>query len=288
MVSQITGINDQQTGQMTGTEKVGVTEMALEQSNVVTEYYFQRHEQLIEIALTMLCNTFPQAYKDGRTSSFDLDGEFHSLNLPKDSLTGVYRTVVKNGHKERELKTLAKDMALRAVEKGVMPMHALIAMLDKDSTRDMVDTLEQYEEKFKEMQDKQSENQMNMQKELINMDAQLQEKLAGINANMLEKLEMVKGQIKQQHEQLKAQLEMSKIEAQKEAQKENVQVKREEIQSEAEVEREYLEFQKQSLQVQEQHQKRQMIINAVRDKLELEQKKEEALNKQRAKNRIKD
>lgn len=288
MVSAITGMNDQQTGQMAGTEKVGVTEMALEQSNIVTEYYFQRHEQLVEIALTMLCNAFPHAYKDGRTSSFDMDGEFHSLNLPKDSLTGVYRTVVKNGFKERELKTLAKDMAIRAVDKGMMPMHALLSMLDKDSTKDMIGTLEMYEEKFKEMQERQSSNELNMQKELMQMDAQMQERLAGINANMLEKIEVVKGQIKQQHEQLKSQLEAKKMELKAQADKENVQVKREEIQSEADVEREYLEFQKHSLQVQEEHQRRQMVIHAVRDKMELQQKKEEALNKQRSKNRIKD
>ena len=285
LVGEITGVTRQQTGQVAATDQVGTTQLALQQSNVVTEYYFQQHEELLEIALTRLSNLFPYAYAEGKQGLYVVGKERQEvLRILKDQLKGQFRVLVNSGAKEREIMQNIKQIATNKFASKEISATQLIDLLDTDMLSEMRKKLKEYEDEMlarnQEMQQANAEQQKQIQMELRQMDMQMQSQLEQLSGQIKMQLEQMKGQVQLQKEQLKLQHDQEKLVFEREKLDKETEIEKYKADTEASVEKEYLQFQYTQLQVNNATQRAQMLINRAQTALDI--------NKVRSKERVKD
>jgi hypothetical protein len=285
LVGNITGVTRPQQGQIAATDQVGTTQMAIQQSNVVTEYYFLKHEELIELLLTRLVNIFPYAYAEGKKGAYVVGKEKQEiLNIHKDQLKGEFRVFVNSGSKEREIMQQAKQIAIQKYGQGQISAVQLIDMLNIDTIFEMRQSLVKYEKEMREMQQQMeqsnAEQQKQIQMEIRQMDMQMQQQLAQINGQVLTSLEQLKGQISLQKEQIKLQQKAQEMAADQEMKQMELQIEHEKIKLENDIENKYLDFEYVQLQVNDSTNRAQMLINRAKTAIETK--------KARSKERIKD
>lgn len=274
IVADITGVQPQQQGQVSNSDQVGTYKMALQQSNVTVERYYQKHEELIEIRNTMLCNLFPYAYAKGKKGAYVVGKEAQKiLNIQKDQLKGEFRNIINNGSKEREIMQHAKEVATQKMASGQLETSAWLDLLDLETLNDMRKMLKNYEQQAREIL-KNDQMEMQEQQEQIRQQAQQ------INMQMAAEMEQLKGQIQMQVKQMQAQVELQKkqIEVSQKAQElavkqeleqQNINNDRYKIDTEADVERDYLNYEYLQLKINDRNQRAQMLINRAQKQLEL-------------------
>jgi hypothetical protein len=285
LVGEITGITRQQTGQVAATDQVGTTQLALQQSNVVTEYYFQQHEELIEIALTRLSNLFPYAYAKGKQGLYVVGKERQEvLRILEGQLKGKFRVLVNSGAKEREIMQNIKQIATNKFATKEISATQLIDLLDTDMLSDMRRKLKEYEdemfERNQQMQQANAEQQKQIQTELAQMDMQMKAQLEQLSGQIKMQIEQMKGQVQLQKEQIKMQHAAEQLAFEREKLAKEAEVDMFKAQTEADVEKQYLQFQYTQLQVNNATQRAQMLINRSQQALDI--------HKQRSKERVKD
>ena len=274
LVGEITGVTRQQTGQVAASDQVGTSQMALQQSNVVVEYYYQQLDELTELLCTRLTNIFPYAYAEGKKGMYILGKERQEiLNIQKGQLKGEFRTVVNAGNKEREIMQQAKQIGQLKFQQGAISASNLIDMLDTDTMFEMRKMLKKYEdeamEKAQAMQSQQVEQQKQAQVEVEQMKAQMTQQVAQMSAQIEQQLVQLKGQIELQKEQVKAQNKVAEIEQRTIEAKDKIAIDGERIKNEREIEMAYLEFSYKELEVNAANQRAQMLINRAKTTLEL-------------------
>jgi hypothetical protein len=285
LVGEITGITRQQTGQVAATDQVGTTQLALQQSNVVTEYYFQQHEELIEIALTRLSNLFPYAYAKGKQGLYVVGKERQEvLRILEGQLKGKFRVLVNSGAKEREIMQNIKQIATNKFATKEISTTQLIDLLDTDMLSDMRRKLKEYEdemfERNQQLQQANAEQQKQIQTELAQMDMQMKAQLEQLSGQIKMQIEQMKGQVQLQKEQIKMQHAAEQLAFEREKLAKEAEVDMFKAQTEADVEKQYLQFQYTQLKVNNATQRAQMLINRSQQALDI--------HKQRSKERVKD
>jgi hypothetical protein len=285
LVGEITGVTRQQTGQVAATDQVGTTQLAIQQSNVVTEYYFQQHEELIEIALTRLSNLFPYAYAEGKQGLYVVGKERQEvLRILKDQLKGKFRVLVNSGAKEREIMQTIKQIATNKFATKEISATQLIDLLDTDMLSEMRKKLKDYEdemlEKNQQMQQANAEQQKQIQMELSQMDMQMKAQLEQISGQVKMQIEQMKGQVQLQKEQMQLQQSAEKLAFEREKLAKESEIDLSKANIEADVEKQYLQFQYTQLQVNNATQRAQMLINRSQQALDIQ--------KVRSKEKIKD
>lgn len=284
LVGEITGVTRAQTGQIAATDQVGTTEIALQQSNVVTEFYFQKDDELMEQVFTRLCNIFPYAYAEGRTGAYIIGKERQEiLNLQKGVLKGKFRSVVNSGSKEREIMTTAKQMAFQKYKEGQVSASGLLEILDIETMNEMKTKLKEYEDlahqKQMEIQSAQSEQAKQIQTELKQMDMQMQQTLLDMQGRIDMQLQQIKSQVELQKEQVKMQVKEQEMQSKQQIEQDKGRIDLEKAGLEAQVEREYLQFQWTELEVNAATQRAQLLINKAKTQLDIHKSK----NKERVK-----
>jgi hypothetical protein len=274
LAGEITGVTRQKTGQVMASDQVGTSQMALQQSNVVTEYYFMKTDELNELLFTRLCNIFPYSYAEGKRGMYVLGKERQEiLNIQKDQLKGEFRTIVNSGSIEREIMRSAKQMAQMKFQQGSIGASDLLDILDTNTMFEMRRMLRDYEkqvmERNQQMQSQQMEQQKQGQMEVEQMKMQMQQQLAQMSGQIQQQMEQLKGQVEIQKEQVKAQTAMAQVQASVQTDQQKMAIDKEKVLNEKQVEMAYLNFAYTELEVNATNQRAQMLINRAKTAMEM-------------------
>jgi cell division septum initiation protein DivIVA len=274
LAGEITGVTRQKTGQVLASDQVGTSQMALAQSNVVTEYYFMKVDELNELLFTRLCNIFPYAYAEGKRGMYVVGKERQEiLNIQKDQLKGEFRSIVNSGSKEREIMRTAKQMAQMKFQQGQIGASDFLDLLDTDTMFEMRKLLKDAEQRVLEtsqkMQSDSIEQQKQAQMEVEQMKAQIQQQVAQMSSQVESQLLQLKGQIDLQKEQMKIQNAQTQMQVQQQLETEKIAADKEKVENEKQVELAYLNFAYTELEVNATNQRAQMLINRAKTALEM-------------------
>ncbi len=278
LAGEITGATRQKTGQVLATDQVGTTQIALQQSNIVTEYYFIKTDELNELLFTRLCNIFPYAYSEGKKGMYVVGKERQEiLNINKEQLKGEFRVVVNSGSKEREILAQAKQIAQSKMANGQLETSQYLDILDTNNMFEMRNMLREYEkqalEKAQMMQSNQIQEQKQAQIELEQMKLQMTQQLEQMSGQIQSQLIQLQGQIELQKEQVKSQTALAELQAKAEIENIKNETNKTKIQNERDVEMGFLEFNYNELQVNNANQRAQMLINRAKTALQAEKSK---------------
>jgi len=274
LVAEITGVSRQQTGQVAASDQVGTSQMALQQSNVVVEYYYQTLDELTELLCTNLTNMFPYSYAEGKKGMYVVGKNRQEiLHIQKDQLKGEFRTVVNSGAKEREIMQQAKQIGQMKFQQNAISASNLIDMLDTDTMFEMRKMLKSFEdsamEKAQQMQSQQIEQQKQAQQEVEQMKMQITSQMTQMTAQVEAQMIQLKGQIDMQKEQVKLQANMQEIQQRTLEAENKILVDKERIKTEKEVELAYLDFSYKELEINAANQRAQMLINRAKTTIEM-------------------
>jgi hypothetical protein len=274
LAGEITGVTRQKTGQVLASDQVGTSQMALAQSNVVTEYYFMKVDELNELLFTRLCNIFPYAYAEGKRGMYVVGKERQEiLNIQKNQLKGEFRTIVNSGSKEREIMRTAKQMAQMKFQQGQIGASDFLDLLDTDTMFEMRKLLKDAEQRVLEtsqkMQSDSVEQQKQAQMEVEQMKMQMQQQVAQMSSQIEGQLLQMKGQIELQKEQMKLQNSQTQLQVQQQAEQQKVEIEKEKVENEKQVELAYLNFAYTELEVNATNQRAQMLINRAKTAMEM-------------------
>ena len=298
------GVTRQRMGQTVPSDQVATSEMAVDQSALITEILFYESDQVEGRAMRRAINLQAKfLWKNESIIQFtnpDLSTEIVKIpaNLLNKSDYDVY--VLNNNQEERTMQEI-KMLAVKQNDKGLLPFKHLIGMYNIDSVTQLQKSIVKWTEKAEQLQQQSMENQQQAQAEAEQAKIQMENEFKA----MVER-------DKREIDQFKLQLQQAELEQQKLVDSLNAMLKEKEIDSRKEteylkilsnrdVEMNYLGEQTRNNQVQEQLsflqiklQKLQTEINAklgaederLKEK-EIGVKKEIETKKMRDKNRIK-
>lgn len=274
LAGEITGVTRQKTGQVYATDQVGTNQMAIQQSNIVTEYYFTKLDDLNELLFTRLCNIFPYCYAEGKKGMY-VHGKDRQeiLNIQKNQLKGEFRCMVNSGSLEKEIMRTAKQIAQSKFQNGQLEASQLLDILDTNTMFEMRRMLKEYEqqaiEKAQMMQSNQIQEQKQAQMELEQMKMQMTQQLEQMSGQIQSQLLQIQGQVDLQKESMKQQNAMAEMQIKSEIEKQKLEVNKAKVQNEKDVEMAFLEFQYTELEINATNQRAQMLINRAKTNLDL-------------------
>ena len=281
LVSMITGIYNNLEGAVANSDQVGTMKMSIQQSSASVETYYQEHEDLIERALTKLANLFENAKDEEHVGAYVLNKiEQNIYNIPAGSLDGQFKVLINAGLKEQEAIDNAKQIGLNKLQSGQLQGSQYLTLLDMDNVHEMREYFAEQEEKMYQLaQQSQQANEQakaQAQQQAIQMQAQMDAQMKQMDAQIAERLKQMDMSIKERELQLKE----VEIEAKKQQVKEKLAEERYKTESERDIELRYLDFQKQELAINAQTQRAQILMQDIKNKLEI--------NSKRSKEKVKD
>jgi hypothetical protein len=281
LVSMITGIYNNLEGAVANSDQVGTMKMSIQQSSASVETYYQEHEDLIERALTRLANLFESRKDVEHTGTYSLNKvENEIYKVPAGSLNGQFKVLVNAGLKEKEAIDNARQIGLQKLQQGQLQGSQYLTMLDLDNVHEMREYFAEQEEKMYQLaQQSQQANEQarsQAQQQAIQMKAQMDMQLKQMDLQMQDRLKQMDMMLKEKELQLKN----LEIEAKKEEVDKKIAEDRFKTESERDIELRYLDFQKQELAINAHTQRAQILMQDIKNKLEI--------NSKRSKEKIKD
>jgi hypothetical protein len=298
------GVTRQRMGQMVSTDQVGTSEMAVDQSALITEILFYESDQVearaIRRAINLQCKFLWD--KGGVIQFTNPDLTTEIVKIPSNLLNNSdYDIHILNNTNEEKTMQEIKMLAMRQNDKGLLPFKHLVQVYNHDSVVQLQKAIIKWTEKAEKLQQASMENQQRAMAEAEQAKVQLENEFK----MMIEK-------DKKELETFKLQLQQAALEQEKNYNMTQAMLKEKEIDSRKEidylkivsnrdVEMNYLGEQSRNNQMQEKInilqlklQELQMRINAslgVQDEIlkdkEIDAKKEIETKKMRDKNRIK-
>lgn len=235
MAGQITGVTRQRMGQTERGDLVRNTEMSIQNSSMVTEFLFYRHELLKKRALNRLINMTRLAWREGKRGQYVMNDLGQSiLNImPGEIEQAEYEVFMSNSGRENEKIQEVRQLAAQSFANQALSLGQIIKLYDMDNLREMqaaVDHISKLQEKA------QSENMQAMGQAETEKEMAIIEKEQGFQA-MIE-------QNKIQVEMMKIEIEKMKLGVTGETKMADVGAKRHDTDTEKEVELLYLEEEK--------------------------------------------
>lgn len=268
-VQRLTGVNDQQLGQMSPTDAVGTTEMALQQANIVVDGYFQTTDKIFELALSKLANLFTHQYKSApQHRQFIWDNETKNVVLKAEELDGDYKVVVRNGAEERASIETLRQAAQAQLKAGNAMLSEYVKVWDAKTMSQLRQIVDESEALMLERQQQAQENQQAMAQQLQQKEMQLMQQQQAMMAQMNAQLEQVKIQGNLQLEQLKQQGKQVELQQQAQQAAAIEETKRMGITVDAQVELGYAELQAKELEQRERLERIRMELDMMTKKLE--------------------
>jgi hypothetical protein len=250
-VSMITGVNDQQVGQIASKELVGTSQIALDQSNVVVENYFQQHEDLIERVLSKVAAMIPTVYAEGKQGAYLIGGKQAMLSVPANALDdGEFSVVVHSGGRERKAMDIMERVLQMKMQSGQLQGSAFLEILNMDTMHDMIHALQDAEKKMQDIAQQSEQQKQQAAQATEQMRGEMQLKLKQFEAG----IEQQKTQLQMQIEQQKLAIEQQKLAVAQAADQQEAQAKQYAVDVDANVEGAYLSFQYDQLAVNAKHQ----------------------------------
>lgn len=276
----ITGMTDQRMGVIKPTDQVGTAELSYNASSLITEKYFQEHEDLTELLFSRLVNLAKVAYEDGIDRGNVVVGPnlMKRVYIPRGGLKGDYMIKMKSGRKESKLMEDYKATAKMMFAKGQMSAPMFVETLATDSFVQLRRLILSYDEMNRKAAQQNFQQEAMQQKEMLEMKAKL-------DAETKQVLEKAKGERDMAIAQLKAQVESQKIEAQKAKADQESALWNKDIEVGAmtakyatdkdyEIEMKYLAAQQQEMAIQDRNNKTAMLLDTIQTEMKLGQAKE--------------
>ncbi len=270
LVSMITGIYNNLEGAVANSDQVGTMQMSIQQSSASVETYYQEHEDLIERGLTRLANLFETRKDVEHSGSYTMNKvENEIYKVPAGSLNGQFKVLVNAGLKEKEAIDNAKQIGQMKLQSGQLQGSQYLTMLDMDNVHEMREYFAEQEEKMYEMaqQSQQASEQAKAQaqQQAIQMKAQMDAQMKQMDMQMQQQLKQMDAMLKQKELELKN----VEIEAKKEEVDKKIKEQRYKTDSERDIELRYLDFQKQELAINAHTQRAQILMQDIKNKLEI-------------------
>lgn len=213
-IALITGVNDQSLGNISDASMVGNNQLALEQSELIMQFYFQRHDFLKTKVVERLCNLFPQAYKKGKRGNFLIGNRQEILNINPGSLDGAFQVFIRSSEEEVKTLNLIRQIAEKQAMEGALPLSTYVDLLNNDIIADAKYIIDQAQVKSQLLQEKQQQQLQDQQeaaeKRIRELDAEMQMRITKQQGDQLMKLEKIKGDLQIQKEKIKAELDFKK------------------------------------------------------------------------------
>ena len=214
MLGNIIGVPRQRQAQVSSSDQVGTYQMALEQSNLITEVIYSEHDEVerraMEAAVNLACK---YVYKDGGNLSYRTKNlSMETFNVPGKILSeiDIRIDVANNSLEERNLKEL-KGFAVREYDKGILPFSDFIKLYSSKTLKDLEKKFEGYVDEAlnlaQQNQMARSEQELQVQTQLLKLQAELDAQLQS-QTTQLKQMEL---QMKANLEQMKLQLEEKKL-----------------------------------------------------------------------------
>ena len=270
LVSMITGIYNNLEGQVANSDQVGTMKMSIQQSSASVETYYQEHEDLIERGLTRLANLFESKKDVHHAGSYTMNKvENEMYKVPAGSLNGQFKVLVNAGLKEQEAVDNAKQIGQMKLQSGQIQGSQYLTLLDMDNVHEMREYFAEQEEKmYKMSQQSQQANEQakaQAQQQAIQMKAQMDMQMKQMDMQMQQQLKQMDSVLKEKELQLKN----IEIEAKREEVEKKVKEQRYKTDSERDIELRYLDFQRQELAINAQTQRAQILMQDIKNKLEI-------------------
>lgn len=262
---EIIGVPRQRLGQIVSTDQVGTSEMAKEQSMLITEILFWKHDEVELRAMTQLINYYCKYVWD-EGDILDVKGPegIEYVNIPKGFLSNNdYSVIYQNSLEEESAKSELKQLAFRQSEKGQLPFEKLLDLYDMESLAQLKKSFRYWTKKSQELAQKSQQNQIEAQKqaqmELTKFDQDFQLVLKEGEL----KLKQYDLQLKQAKQELDAQLAKERLALDNKKVDIEANLRVEEIASERDVEMTYLQEQNRSAVKNEALQEVQLQLQAI-------------------------
>ena len=252
MVGAITGINDQQVGQQSTRDLVGTSQMALDQSNVVVENYFQQHEELVERVHSKVVGLIPYAYASGKQGSYILGADKQEmLSIPEGALEeGEFAAIVRNGGKERKAMDTMEQVLQMRMTQNQIPASTYLEILNLDTVHEMLHALQDAEKNMQQLAQGAEQQKQQAAMQIEQMRGQLEMQMKQFEASIKDSELQLKAQLEQQ----KLALQQQDLQLQQQAEAAKVDADRYAVDVDASVEQAYLGFQYDQMAVNAKHQ----------------------------------
>ncbi len=222
------GVSRPRMGQVVPTDQVGTSEMATNQSALITEILYYESDQIEAMALRRALNLMAKnVWKDEtimQTTKPDMTTEI--VRIPANFLNeSDYDIVVLNNTQQEADMQEIKQLALRHHDKNLIPFRNIIDMYNKESLVELQRSVKRWSEEAEELAQMRAENAQQA-------EAQAQQSLKQMENEFEAMIERDKREI----EQLKMQIDQAKIENEKQNNMLQGMLKEKEIDTRKEIE----------------------------------------------------
>lgn len=169
-ISDVAGVTRQREGQIEPKEAVTNAQTNVNMSMVVTEVYFNTHENLWEQTLDSFIQTAQHCYKDKNiVKQYVLDDlSIATLEITPDTFNNIDLGIfVSNSPKEEMIFESLKGLSQALVQNDKASMSDLIKMLKSDSIEELQGMIVESETKAQQMAAQQAQQEMEMQRQLL-------------------------------------------------------------------------------------------------------------------------
>lgn len=161
-IYNVSGVNQQRLGKIHQDEAVSNVQSAQNQSETITQYLFDAHQEVKRRLYVALIETAKLAWKKGKVTQFvndDLGLEI--LNLEEYEFeNSEFSVFVSNLSKDKDIKTKLDQLAQVAMEQQKADLSTIIDTILNDSPKDIIAILRKAEEDFyKRQQDNEKAKQ---------------------------------------------------------------------------------------------------------------------------------
>lgn len=276
LAGEIAGVPDARQGIVRPTDQVGTYQLSSQESSLVTEKFFQDHEELINLALTRGANLSRYAYKEGRRGQYvagDLITE--RFNIPKNAMDGEFQLVMESGRKSARMMQEMQNMVRDQYAKGQIAGSTMIGMLDVKSIVEMKKLIKDYEEHAMARAGKQAQQEQERQVAMMEKQAELDARLQ----DLVDKGKMNLQQMQAQIDQQRIRIDAEKAKADQALKAKEMETKaateKYKVDNETAIEGAYLQLKKAEVAINDENSKTQLLMGMIQKKMELSSRSKE-------------
>jgi hypothetical protein len=280
LIGQIMGITDARLGIIKPTDQVGTAQLSYNQSSLITERFFQEHEDITELAFSRHANLCKIAYKNGVDKGIMVTGErvMERMFIPKDGMRGDYKIMMKSGRAEAKVMEDYKGTARQLFARGQMPSSLFIDTLTSTSLVEIRTLIKAHEDLALQMQQQNVQNQQAHEEKIAQMKAQIDMQMLQFTEKAKTDRDQFAAQLKEKELQVKAQIDMQKTDKEMGMWAKDIDVKAQSskyaVDKDFQVEMMYLLQQRKEMAVQNKNNQVAMLLDTMKTELQLGAKKE--------------
>lgn len=184
----ISGVSPQRMGSIQQRELVGNVEKSVEQSSLITEHYFDLHDEVKRRTYTALIEVAKIAYRNGKVAQYIMDDmgiemlEIEEYELENSEL-GVYMS---NSKKDQVLHETLKGALETALKMDKIDLSTILESTINDSNRDIIRLIQRKEQEFYKRKADEGKQQQDMQSQMLQHQAELENQKMQLEQDKME------------------------------------------------------------------------------------------------------